>query len=241
MQSGNLDYDIQGGDAQFVQLSLAPGAQVVAEAGALLWMDEAIAFETRFGDGSGSSVFGSLISAGKRMLSGEGLVLTHFENTGGRAARLALGASLPGTIVPVDLRAWGGELLCQDDAFLAAVAGTEIGIAFNRRISSGFFGEGFVLQRLRGDGMAFLHAGGALREIRLEDECLRLDSGCLVAFEPTLDYSVELAGGLKTMLFGGEGLALTTLSGRGRVLVQSLPINRLARNLYAHMPQPEHA
>ncbi len=236
MHSHEVDYRIVGHDMQLVEISLDPDETVIAEAGAMLWMQEGIDFETRMGDGSAAEqgVFGKLWSAGKRMMTGESLFMTHFSNRGSAAAKVAFAAPYPGSVVAVDLDAVGGELICQKDAFLAAALGTRVDIAFNRRIGAGFFGgEGFILQRLSGDGLAFLHAGGTVQRLELNDQTLRLDTGCLVAFSSGIDYDIALNRGLKSMLFGGEGLVLATLSGRGSVWVQSLPFNRLCQRVLA--------
>jgi uncharacterized protein (TIGR00266 family) len=203
------------------------------------YMEDGITFESRLGDGSQADegIFGKLMSAGKRALTGESLFLTHFTNTGSGKKRVSFAAPYPGKIIAYDMAGTGGELLCQKDAFLAAALGTEIGIAFTKRLGSGFFGgEGFILQRLRGDGMAFIHAGGAVIEKKLNNDVLRVDTGCLVAFTEGIDYSIERAGNLKSMFFGGEGLFLATLSGTGTVFLQSLPFSRMADRILAHAP-----
>lgn len=233
MASHQLEYEILGQSAQSVEIILDPGETVIAEAGAMNYMTEGVRFEARMGDGSSSGVLGKLWGVGKRMITGESLFLTHFTNGGKTAARVAFAAPYPGTVVPVDLGAVGGQLNCQKDAFLCAAYGTRIGISFSKRIGAGFFGgEGFILQRLEGDGLAFLHAGGTVVRKELNNETLRLDTGCLVAFTPGVDYDIQLAGGLKSMLFGGEGLLLTTLKGTGSVWIQSLPFSRLAERIY---------
>ncbi|ACO80075.1 hypothetical protein AvCA_39350 [Azotobacter vinelandii CA] len=233
MASHQLDYEILGAHAQSVEIILDPGETVIAEAGAMNYMTEGVRFETRMGDGSESGVLGKLWGMGKRMLTGESLFMTHFSNHGKRQARVAFAAPYPGTVVPVDLAEIGGTLICQKDSFLCAARGTEIGISFSKRIGAGFFGgEGFILQRLSGDGLAFLHAGGAVIRKELRDETLRLDTGCLVGFSRGIDYDIQLAGGLKSMLFGGEGILLATLKGTGTVWLQSLPFSRLAERVY---------
>ena len=182
-------------------------------------------------------VMSKLLNVGKRILTGESLFLTHFTNQGRGKRRVAFAAPYPGKIVPVDLKKVGGELLCQKDAFLAAALGTEVGIAFTKRLGAGFFGgEGFILQRLRGDGMVFVHAGGTVIKKKLQGDLLRVDTGCLVAFTTGIDYSIERAGSLKSMFFGGEGLFLATLRGTGLVLLQSLPLSRMADRILAHAP-----
>ncbi|MGQ7956635.1 TIGR00266 family protein [Pseudomonas sp. SP16.1] len=234
MPSHQLDYEILGSSAQSVEIVLDPGETVIAEAGAMNYMTDGVRFETRMGDGSSSGMLGKLWGAGKRLLTGESLFMTHFSNAGKTPARVAFAAPYPGTVVPIDLGRIGGRLICQKDAFLCAAHGTRIGIRFNKRIGAGFFGgEGFILQQLEGDGLAFVHAGGTVIRKELNDETLRLDTGCLVAFSAGIDYDIALAGGLKSMLFGGEGILLATLKGSGTVWIQSLPFSRLAERVYA--------
>lgn len=233
MASHQLEYDILGASAQTVEIILDPGETVIAEAGAMNYMTEGIRFEARMGDGSSNGLLGKLWGAGKRMLTGESLFMTHFTNEGRGKQRVGFAAPYPGTVVPVDLAQVGGQLVCQKDAFLCAAHGTRIGIAFNKRLGAGFFGgEGFILQKLEGDGLAFVHAGGTVIRKELNNETLRLDTGCLVAFTQGIDYDIGLAGGLKSMLFGGEGILLATLRGTGTVWVQSLPFSRLAERIY---------
>lgn len=233
MPSHQLDYEILGSSAQSVEIILDPGETVIAEAGGMNYMTDGIRFETRMGDGAASGVLGKLWSAGKRMLTGESLFMTHFSNAGKTPARVAFAAPYPGTVVPIQLAEHGGTLICQKDAFLCAAYGTAVGISFNKRLGAGFFGgEGFILQKLEGDGLAFVHAGGTVIRKQLNNETLRLDTGCLVAFTQGIEYDIALAGGLKSMLFGGEGILLATLKGTGTVWVQSLPFSRLADRLY---------
>lgn len=233
MPSHQLDYEILGSSAQSVEIILDPGETVIAEAGAMNYMTEGVRFDTRMGDGSSSGLLGKLWSAGKRMLTGESLFMTHFSNAGKGQARVAFAAPYPGTVVPIELARIGGTLICQKDAFLCAAHGTRVGISFAKRIGAGFFGgEGFILQKLEGDGLAFVHAGGTVIRKELNNEALRLDTGCLVAFSDGIDYDIGLAGGLKSMLFGGEGILLTTLKGTGSVWIQSLPFSRLAERVY---------
>ncbi|MBS7663527.1 TIGR00266 family protein [Pseudomonas lalucatii] len=233
MPSHPLDYEILGTAAQSVEIILDPGETVIAEAGVMNYMTEGVRFETRMGDGSASGVLGKLWGAGKRLLTGESLFMTHFSNAGARPARVAFAAPYPGTVVPIQLAEVGGRLICQKDAFLCAAHGTALGISFNKRLGAGFFGgEGFILQKLEGDGLAFVHAGGTVIRKELHDETLRLDTGCLVAFSAGIDYDIALAGGLKSMLFGGEGILLATLKGSGTVWIQSLPFSRLAERVY---------
>ena len=224
-----IDYRIQGGAMQYVEAELDPGETVVAEAGAMMYMTQGVKFETRMGDGSASGIMGKLFGAARRMLTSESLFMTHFTNEAEAKEQVAFAAPYPGQIVSVALAELGGELLCQKDAFLCAAKGTEISVAFSRKLGAGLFGgEGFVLQRLRGSGHAFLHAGGTLMVRELRGEKLRVDTGCVVAFESGVEYDIERSGGLKSMLFGGEGMFLTTLSGHGNVWLQSLPFARLA-------------
>ena len=233
MPSHQLDYEILGSSAQTVEIILDPGETVIAEAGAMNYMTEGIRFETRMGDGSANGVLGKLWGAGKRLLTGESLFMTHFSNHGQGRQRVGFAAPYPGSVVPIELGQVGGKLICQKDAFLCAAYGTQIGISFSKRLGAGFFGgEGFILQKLEGDGLAFVHAGGTVIRKELRNETLRLDTGCLVAFSAGIDYDIALAGGLKSMLFGGEGILLTTLRGTGKVWIQSLPFSRLAERIY---------
>ncbi|NOX25507.1 MAG: TIGR00266 family protein [Deltaproteobacteria bacterium] len=234
-----VDYRIIGHDMQLVEVELDPGETVIAEAGAMTYMEEGIDFEARMGDGSAADAgfFGKLLQAGKRVISGESLFMTHFTHRGMGKSHVAFAAPYPGSIIPVDLASLGGEILCQKDAFLCAARGTQLDIAFTKRLGAGFFGgEGFILERLLGDGMVFIHAGGTVIEKELHGETLRLDTGCLVAFQPSINYSIERAGNLKSMVLGGEGLFLATLSGTGRVWLQSLPFSRMADRIMASAP-----
>jgi len=239
VQSHEIDYEIIGEDLQLVEVELDPGETVIAEAGVMNWMDDGVLFESKLGDGSkpDQGFFGKLWGAAKRSVTGESLFLTHFTNQGGRKTRVAFGAPYPGRIIPINLSQWGGEILCQKDAFLAAALGTEVTIAFTKRFGAGLFGgEGFILQHLRGDGMAFIHAGGMVVKKELRNETLKIDTGCIVAFHPSMEYNIERAGSLKSMFFGGEGLFLATLSGTGPVFLQSLPFSRLADRILRHAP-----
>lgn len=239
MNSHEIDYRLYGDDMQTVEIELDPHETVIAEAGAMNWMEDGISFEARMGDGSkpSSGIFGSLLNVGKRVLTGESIFMTHFTNQGTSKRNVAFAAPYPGKIMPVDLAAIGGSITCQKDAFLCAAKGTEVTIAFNKRLGAGFFGgEGFILQKLRGDGKAFLHAGGTVVQKQLNGETLRVDTGCIVAFSGNVDYSIERAGGLRSMFFGGEGLFLATLRGTGTVWLQSLPFSRLADRILAHAP-----
>lgn len=230
MRSHEIDYKIIGNDLQLVEIELDPQETVIAEAGAMMYMDDGIAFETKLGDGSEPSqgFMGKLLSAGARVLTGESLFMTHFTNRGFGKRKVAFAAPYPGSIVPFDLAALGGQVIVQKDAFLCAAMGTKVTMTFNKKIGSGLVGgEGFILQKLEGDGRAFVHAGGTLIERQLNNEKIRIDTGCVVAFQPGIDFSVESAGSLKSMVFGGEGLFLATLSGTGKVWLQSMPIRKL--------------
>jgi len=234
-----VDYKIIGHDMQMVEVELDPGETVIAEAGAMTYMEEGISFEAKMGDGSAaeSGLFGKLMNAGKRAITGESLFMTHFTHTGSSKSHVAFAAPYPGSIIPLDLSTIGGELLCQKDAFLCAALGTKLDIAFTKRMGVGFFGgEGFILQKMNGDGMVFIHAGGTVIEKELHGESLRVDTGCLVAFQPSIDYDIERAGNLKSMVFGGEGLFMATLKGTGKVWLQSLPFSRMADRILANAP-----
>lgn len=240
MKSHAIEYQIHGDDMQVVSIILDPQETVIAEAGAMNWMDRAIQFEAKMGDGSNPNqgILGKLASVGKRLITGESLFLTHFTNTGFGKKEVSFAAPYPGKILPLDLKEMGGEIICQKDSFLCAAKGTEVSIAFTKRFGAGFFGgEGFILQRLRGDGLAFLHAGGTIVKKTLNNESLLIDTGCIVGFTPGLDYSIERAGNLKSMFFGGEGLFLATVQGTGTVYLQSLPFSRLADRIIQHAPK----
>jgi uncharacterized protein (TIGR00266 family) len=230
-----IDYEIFGDDLQLVEVELDPDETCIAEAGAMTYMEDGIQFEAKMGDGTNPNqgFFSKLWGAGKRMITGESIFLTHFTNEGKGKRRVAFGAPYPGKIIPINMMDVDGVLICQKDAFLCAALGTKLGIAFQKKLGVGFFGgEGFILQRLEGDGMAFVHACGCIIERELEDgETLRVDTGCVVAFTQDIDYDIQKAGGLKSMIFGGEGLFLATLSGPGRVWLQSLPFSRLAERI----------
>jgi len=239
MKSDEIDYEIIGHSMQMVEIELDQDETVIAEAGAMNYMEDGINFETKMGDGSdvNQGFMSKLFSAGKRMITGESLFMTHFTNQVKGKRRVAFAAPFPGSIVPVNLSDVGNEITCQKDSFLCAALGTKVDIAFNRRLGSGFFGgEGFILEHLQGDGMAFLHAGGTVIEKKLNGETLRLDTGCLVAFSSGIDYDIEMTKGLKSMFFGGEGLFMATLSGHGSVWIQSLPFSRLADRILEHAP-----
>ena len=239
MRCHEVDFEILGQDMQIVEVELDPGETVIAEAGAMNYMEDGITFEARMGDGSAASegLLGKMLNVGKRVLTKESIFLTHFTNQARAKRRVAFAAPYPGKIVPINMARVGGEFFCQKDAFLAAALGTEVGIAFTRRLGTGFFGgEGFILQRLRGDGMIFIHACGTVIKKKLNGEILRVDTGCLVGFTDGVDYDIQRAGSLKSMFFGGEGLFLATLSGTGIVLLQSLPFSRMADRILAHAP-----
>lgn len=234
MQSHEIDYKILGHDVQLVEVELDPGETVIAEAGAMLYMDDGIEYTARMGDGSNpqAGFFDKILSAGSRLITGESLFLTHFTNQGRGKKHVAFAAPYPGTIVPLNLSMLGGQVIVQRDAFLCAALGTKISITFSRKLGAGFFGgEGFILQQLQGDGNAFIHAGGTLIVKELNNEVLKVDTGCIVGFEPTIDYSIEQAGGMRSMLFGGEGIFLATLRGTGKVWLQSMPIRKLIAEL----------
>lgn len=234
-----VDYEIFGDDMQYVEVELDPGEAAVAEAGAMMFMDDGIVMETIFGDGSRKAqqtgFLGNLLGAGKRLITGESLFMTVFGNGGTGKKRVGFGAPYPGKILPMHLSELGGELIAQKDSFLCAAKGVELGIAFQKRIGVGLFGgEGFIMQRLTGDGWAFCHAGGTMKERTLAPgEKIRVDTGCIVALTPSVDYDIEMVGGVKSALFGGEGLFFATLTGPGRIWLQSLPMSRMAARILA--------
>jgi uncharacterized protein (TIGR00266 family) len=236
----DIEFEIKGQELQFVEIELDPGESAVSEAGAMVWKDAAIGMATVFGDGSGDGGLASkLLGAGKRLITGESLFMTVFQNQGAGKRKVAFGAPYPGKIIPVHLSELGGELITQKDSFLCAAKGVSISIAFQKRLGAGLFGgEGFIMQRLTGDGWAFIHAGGTLLERTLAPgETLRVDTGCIVGFQPTVDYDIQLVGGIKTALFGGEGLFFATLRGPGKIWLQSLPFSRLAGRIVAAAPK----
>jgi uncharacterized protein (TIGR00266 family) len=241
MPAHEVDYKIHGDDMQFVEVELDPGESAVAEAGAMMYMSGGIGMETIFGDGSGQlsgGVMGALLGAGKRLLTGESLFMTVFTNQASGKQHVAFAAPYPGKILALDLKQFGGALICQKDSFLCAARGVSIGIAFQRRLGVGLFGgEGFIMERLEGDGMCFAHAGGMVHPLDLQGgQTLRVDTGCIVALQPSVSYDIQLVGGIKTALFGGEGLFFATLTGPGRVWLQSLPLSRLAGRIYKAIP-----
>lgn len=234
MISHEIDYKIIGGDIQFVEIELDPGETVIAEAGAMVYMEQGISFEVKMGDGSSPNqgLMDKLLSAGSRLITGESLFITHFTNKGYGKSRVAFAAPYPGTIIPVNLNDFRNKLIVQKDGFLCAAFGTKLSVTLNQKIGSGLLGgEGFILQKLEGDGKAFIHAGGTVIERQLNNETLRIDTGCVVAFESSLDFDIESTGSLKSMVFGGEGLFLATMRGTGHVWLQSMPIRKLVRAL----------
>jgi uncharacterized protein (TIGR00266 family) len=240
MASDIIDYQIIGGDLQAVIITLDPGEAVFAEAGAMMYMREGITMATTLDPNArAGSFFDKLVGAGKRVLAGDSVFVTLFGNEGARRTDVAFAAPYPGRIVPLNLADWGGKVMAQKNSFLCAARGTDISVAFTRRFGVGFFGgEGFILQQLTGDGLAFLHASGTLQVIDLAPgEVLRVDTGCLVAFQPTVDYDIQSVPGIKTALFGGEGLFFVRLTGPGRVILQTLPFSRLADRIIAASPR----
>jgi uncharacterized protein (TIGR00266 family) len=233
----DIDFEIKGQELQFVEIELDPGESAIAEAGAFVWKDGTIEMTTVFGDGSnqGGGFMGKLLGAGKRLVTGESLFTTVFTHQGGGKARVAFASPTPGSILPIKLDQVGGTLICQKDSFLAAAKGVSIGIHFQRRVMTGLFGgEGFIMQRLEGDGWVFVQMGGALVERELKaGEVLHVDTGCLAAYTPTVDFDLVMAGGVKSVLFGGEGLFFARLQGPGKVWIQSLPFSRLAGRMLA--------
>jgi uncharacterized protein (TIGR00266 family) len=232
MNAHEIDYQIIGSEMQFVQIELDPQESVIAEAGSFMMMDDGIQMQTIFGDGSGESkgFMGKLLGAGKRLLTGESLFMTVFTNAAHGKKKVSFASPYPGKIIPLDLSEMGGKIICQKDSFLCAAKGVSVGIDFQRKLGTGFFGgEGFIMQKIEGDGLAFVHAGGMVYEKILQPgELIRLDTGCLVAMTRDVDYDIEFVKGIKTAFFGGEGLFFATLRGPGKVWVQSLPFSRLA-------------
>jgi uncharacterized protein (TIGR00266 family) len=236
-----IDFRIVGSEMQFVEVELDPGESAVAEAGSMMYMTEGIQMETVFGDGSQqqrSGVMGALLGAGKRLITGESLFMTVFTNQGSGKRQVAFAAPYPGKILAMDLKQLGGELICQKDSFLCAARGVSVGIAFQRKIGVGLFGgEGFIMQKLEGDGLTFVHAGGTVHPVDLvAGQTLRVDTGCLVALQPSVQYDIQFVGKIKTALFGGEGLFFASLAGPGRVWLQSLPFSRMADRIYKAAP-----
>jgi uncharacterized protein (TIGR00266 family) len=240
-RSHEIDFEVFGDDLQFVEITLDPNETVVAEAGAMMYMTQGIQMETQLGDGSkpNAGLMSKLMQVGSRLLTGESLFMTAFTARSMQRERVAFAAPYPGKIVPMDLTQLGGTMICQKDSFLCAAKGTSIAVEFTRRLGAGFFGgEGFILQRLSGDGLTFVHAGGTIVEKILQaGETLRVDTGCLVAFQPSVAYDIQFVGGFKNSLFGGEGLFFATLTGPGKVYLQSLPFSRLADRIFAAAPR----
>lgn len=240
-RADEVDFEIHGREMQFVEIELDPGESAISEAGSMMYKDPHVEMTTVFGDGSGQEggFMGKLLGSGKRLLTGEGLFTTVFTHQGAGKARVAFGAPYPGTILALDLADVGGALICQKDSFLAAAKGVSIGIAFQKKIMTGLFGgEGFILQKLEGDGMVFVHAGGSMMERELAPgEEIHVDTGCLAAMTASIDYDVTSVGGVKSMLFGGEGVFFAQLAGPGKVWIQSLPFSRLAGRMLAAAPQ----
>lgn len=242
MFAHKIDYEIFGDDMQFVEIELDQSESVVAEAGAMMMMDMGISMETIFGDGSKNNtggMFGKLGGAAKRVLTGESLFMTLFTNNDIGKRKVAFASPYPGKIIPVNLSEFGGKIICQKDAFLCAAKGVSVGIDFRRKLSVGFFGgEGFILQKLEGDGLAFIHAGGTIiKKSLMPGQTLKVDTGCLVAMTKDVNYDIQFVGGVKNALFGGEGLFLATLTGPGEVWIQSLPFSRLASKVFAAASQ----
>ena len=234
-----IDYRIVGEEMQYVEIELDPNETAIAESGAFMMMDDGIQMQTIFGDGSAQQtggIFGKLLSAGKRVLTGESLFMTAFTNIGTGKKRVSFASPYPGKIIPLDLRELGGRIIAQKDAFLCAAKGVSIGIEFQKRLGTGIFGgEGFIMEKLEGDGLAFVHAGGHVFERTLQSgELLKVDTGCLVAYTSTIDYDIQFVGGIKNTLFGGEGLFFATLRGPGKVWLQTLPISRLASRVLSY-------
>jgi uncharacterized protein (TIGR00266 family) len=238
-----VDYEIRGSEMQFVEVELDPGEAAVGEAGSMMFMDAGIAMDTVFGDGSqsgaGGGLLGKLLGAGKRLVTGESLFTTVYTNQSATKRRIAFAAPYPGKILPMDLRQLGGTLICQKDAFLCAARGVSLGIFFQRKLSVGFFGgEGFIMQKLEGDGLAFVHAGGTVMKRELAaGETVFIDTGCVVAYTPSVQFEIQYVGKVKTALFGGEGLFFAQVTGPGTVWLQSLPFSRLASRVFAAAPQ----
>jgi len=241
MSAHEIDYQIFGEEMQFVEIELDPHEVVLAEAGSFMYMNSEIRMETIFGDGSQKETgfFGKLLSAGKRVLTGESLFMTAFMNTGSEKKKVSFASPYPGRIIPLDLTQHNNKIICQKDSFLCAAKGVAIGIEFQKKLGTGFFGgEGFIMQKLEGDGMAFVHAGGTIVKKTLNSgEKLKVDTGCIVAFESSIHYDIEFVGGIKNTLFGGEGLFFATLQGPGHVWIQSLPFSRLANRVIQSAPR----
>ena len=241
MTAHEIDYKIHGQEMQFVEIELDPQEGIVAEAGSFMMMDTGIKMDTILGDGSGQTegVLGKLFSAGKRLLTGESLFMTVFTNVQQGKKKVSFASPYPGKIIPIDITNFNGKFICQKDAFLCAAKGVSIGIEFSKKLGRGLFGgEGFIMQKLEGDGMAFMHAGGTVATKELEaGEILKVDTGCIIGFSQTVNYDIEFVGGIKNTVFGGEGLFFASLQGPGTVYIQSLPFSRLASRVIASAPQ----
>ena len=241
MQAHEIDYHIYGEEMQYVEIELDPQEIVIAEAGSFMMMDNNIQMETIFGDGSGqeTGLFGKLLSAGKRVLTGESLFMTAFINQNNTKSKVSFASPYPGKIIPIDLTQFGGKFICQKDSFLCAAKGVSVGIEFSKKLGTGLFGgEGFIMQKIEGDGLAFVHTGGTLATKELAaGEILKVDTGCIVGFTKNVDYDIEFIGGIKNSIFGGEGLFYATLRGPGTVYIQSLPFSRLADRIIASAPR----
>jgi uncharacterized protein (TIGR00266 family) len=241
MRAHEIDYHIYGEEMQYVEIELDPQEVVVAEAGSFMMMENGIQMQTIFGDGSQQEggIFGKLLSAGKRVLTGESLFMTAYQNVDFGKKKVSFASPYPGKIVPIDLQEFGGKFICQKDAFLCAAKGVSVGIEFSRKLGRGLFGgEGFIMQKLEGDGMAFIHAGGTLARKELKaGEMLKVDTGCIVGFTKDIDYDIEFVGGIKNTIFGGEGVFFATLRGPGIAYIQSLPFSRLADRIIASAPK----
>ncbi|MDX2175190.1 MAG: TIGR00266 family protein [Candidatus Sumerlaeia bacterium] len=238
MKAHEIEYEIHGETMQFVDIILDPGEAVTAEPGNMMYMRDGIDMETRFGTTEEKGFMGKLLSAGKRMITGESLFLTLFTHKGTGKSRVAFAAPYPGKIVPIDLKQYG-TMMCQKDSYLCSAVGVDVSVGFTKKFGAGLFGgEGFILQKLQGDGLAFVHAGGTVMFMDLAPgEVVRVDTGCIVAFQQSVEYDIQMVGGIKSALFGGEGLFFATLRGPGRVFLQSLPFSRLAMRIYAAAPQ----
>jgi uncharacterized protein (TIGR00266 family) len=239
MRCHEVDFKIIGDDLQFVEVELDYNETIIAEPGSMMYMDDGIDFSTKMGDGSDpdQGLFGKLFAAGKRMVTGESIFLTHFTSKIHDKKHIAFASNIPGKIIPLNMADFSGNIICQKDCFLCASLGTKLDIAFAKKLGAGFFaGEGFILQKIIGDGMVFINAGGTIIEKQLDNQTIKVDTGCVVAFEESINYDIQRAGNLKSMIFGGEGIFLTTLSGTGKVWIQSLPFSRLADNIIAHAP-----
>ncbi|MAJ31349.1 MAG: TIGR00266 family protein [Flavobacteriaceae bacterium] len=240
MNAHEIDFEIYGEEMQYVEIELDPQEAVIAEAGGFMMMDQGIEMNTIFGDGSqqDSGVLGKLFSAGKRLITGESLFMTVFLNNLTGKRKVSFASPYPGKIIPIDLSEHGNRFICQKDAFLCAAKGVSVGIEFSRKLGRGFFGgEGFIMQKLEGDGLAFVHAGGTLaHKVLAPGEVMKVDTGCIVGFSQNIDYNIEFVGGIKNTLFGGEGLFFATLKGPGTVFIQSLPFSRLASRVFAAVP-----